>query len=457
MVTEDTIAALATPVGEAGLAIVRLSGRRAIEKADACFRGAGSGAVALSRAKTHTLHYGHIVSQGRVIDEVLVAVMRAPRTYTREDVVEVSCHGGMVVARAVLESVLASGVRLAEPGEFTLRAFLNGRLDLAQAEAVADIVHARTDLALQAAQEQLAGKLSRRIGELRDDALDALAHVEAHLDFPEEDIAPDTRDRLAQRLGEAVRTTDQLLATAAEGKILRQGIRAAIVGLPNVGKSSLLNQLLGRDRAIVSSQPGTTRDTLEETANIRGIPVVFIDTAGLRQSFDEIEQEGVRRSHRSLESAELILHVLDGSRPFQQEDHHHLAAWRERKRVLVRNKMDLKQQLELPETLRGPLVSVSATSGEGVEELKDVIRSMVWSGAVRADSLEVMINARHRDALERARRSFLRSEEALRADHPLDLVALDLRAGVQAVGEIVGKTATDDLLDRVFSQFCLGK
>jgi tRNA modification GTPase len=392
-----------------------------------------------------------------VIDEVLVAVMRAPRTDTREDVVEVNCHGGMVVASAVLEAVLATGVRLAEPGEFTLRAFLNGRLDLAQAEAVADIVHARTDLALRAAQEQLAGKLSTRIEHLRDDLLDALAHVEAHIDFPEEDIAPDTRARLQQRFSEAVRTIEQLLDTAAEGKLLRQGIRAAIVGLPNVGKSSLLNQLLGRDRAIVSTQPGTTRDTLEETANIRGIPVVFIDTAGLRKSVDQIEQEGVRRSHLSLESAELILHVLDGSRPYQEEDARHLEAWQERRRILVRNKIDLTPQLELPEGVANSPVPVSATSGQGVEALKDAIRSTVWSGAVRADMLEVMINARHKDALVRAKRALVQSAEALQADQPLDLVAIDLRAGVQAVGEVVGKTATDDLLDRVFSQFCLGK
>jgi len=457
MITDDTIAALATPLGEGGLAIVRLSGRKAVEKMERCFTGAGSKAVPLSRAATHTLHYGHIKREGRVIDEVLVTVMRAPRTYTREDVVEVSCHGGMVVAGAVLEAVLATGVRLAEPGEFTLRAFLNGRLDLAQAEAVADVVHARTDLALRAAQEQLAGRLSARIEQLREDLIDALAHVEAHIDFPEEDIAPDTREGLLQRFEEAVRTIDQLLDTAAEGKLLRQGIRAAIVGLPNVGKSSLLNQLLGRDRAIVSTQPGTTRDTLEETANIRGIPVVFIDTAGLRQSVDEIEQEGVRRSHRSLESAELILHVLDGSLPLQDEDVRHLEAWQERKRILVRNKVDLPPQLELPEAVANSPVPVSATSGQGVENLKDAICSMVWSGAVRADMLEVMINARHKDALDRARSGLIRSAEALQADQPLDLVALDLRAGVQAVGEVVGKTATDDLLDRVFSQFCLGK
>ncbi|MFM1941220.1 MAG: tRNA modification GTPase MnmE [Verrucomicrobiota bacterium] len=455
--TEDTIAALATPLGEGGLAVVRVSGREAVARVNRCFRGPGNRDAGLEGVASHTLHYGHIYRDGLLVDEVLVAVMRAPRTFTREDVVEVSCHGGVVVARAVLETVLASGVRLAGPGEFTLRAFLNGRIDLAQAEAVADVVHARTDLALRAAQEQLAGGLSRRIERLREDVMEVLAHVEAHIDFPDEDIAPDTREQLMGRLGLAVEFVDGLLATAAEGQLLRRGIRVAIVGLPNVGKSSLLNLLLGRDRAIVSAQPGTTRDTLEEGANIRGIPVVFVDTAGLRESEDVIEQEGVRRSHRSVEQADVILHVLDGSRGLREEDRQHLGAWGGRKRVVVRNKMDLEQRLELPDGLDAVVVGLSAVTGEGIEALKDAIRSLVWSGGVGGEMLEVMINARHKDALERSRGGLVRGLEALGADRPLDLVALDLRAAVQAVGEVVGKTTTDDLLDRIFSRFCLGK
>ncbi len=454
--TEDTIAALATPLGEGGLAVVRVSGREAVARVSSCFRGPGKRDAGLERVPSHTLHYGHIYRDGSLVDEVLVGVMRAPRTFTREDVVEISCHGGVVVARAVLETVLASGIRLAGPGEFTLRAFLNGRIDLAQAEAVADVVHARTDLALRAAQEQLAGKLSRRIERLREDLMEVLAHVEAHIDFPDEDIAPDTRDQLLGRLGAAVGFVDGLLATAAEGQLLRRGIRVAIVGLPNVGKSSLLNQLLGRDRAIVSAQPGTTRDTLEEGANIRGIPVVFVDTAGLRESEDVIEQEGVRRSHRSVEQADVILHVLDGSLGLRDEDRRNLEAWGGRKRVVVRNKVDLEQMLELPDGVGG-VVGLSAATGEGIEMLKDAIRSLVWSGGVGGEMLEVMINARHKDALERSRGGLVRSQEALGADQPLDLVALDLRAAVQAVGEVVGKTTTDDLLDRIFSRFCLGK
>src|SRR2546421_5332043 len=287
---------------------------------DGFFAPSGGNAPKPSAAATHTIHYGHVVRDGQTVDEVLAAVLRAPRTFTREDVVEITCHGGILPAKMVLDTVLECGARLAEPGEFTRRAFLNGRIDLTQAEAVADLIHSRTELALRAANEQLAGKLSQRINELRDDMLKILAHVEAHIDFPDEDIAPDTKEQLLARLEKGIAFMDELLRTANEGQILRRGIRAAIIGRPNAGKSSLLNQLLGRDRAIVSPIPGTTRDTIEETANIRGLPVVFIDTAGLRAARDGIELEGIRRSRQSLEQAELILHVLDSSEPFTEED-----------------------------------------------------------------------------------------------------------------------------------------
>ncbi len=453
---EDTIAAIATPLGEGGLAIIRLSGPEALAVADGCFVSPAQGGRP-SAAATHTVHYGRIVHEGRVVDEVLLTVMRAPRTFTREDVVEIGCHGGMLVAKAVLDAVLARGARLAEPGEFTKRAFLNGRLDLAQAEAVADVIHARTELSLAAANEQLAGKLSRRIGELRDGLMATLAHIEAHLDFPEEDIAPDTREALLARLDQALAFMDELLRTADEGRILRRGIRAAIVGRPNVGKSSLLNQLLGHERAIVSAVPGTTRDTIEETANIRGLPVVFIDTAGLREAGDAIEQEGIRRSHESVTQAELILQVLDGSEPLAEEDRRYLDQFAGKKRILVRNKVDRPQRLELPGEIAPQPVALCALSGEGVEALKDAIQRMIWAGEIQAEMLPAMINARHQDALRRARIATERSRAALGADATLELVAADLRIAVNAVGEVVGQTATDDLLDAIFSQFCIGK
>ena len=342
---DDTIAAIATPLGEGGLAVIRISGPLALAVADRSFVPLGKSAMKPSAAPTHTLHYGKVMRQGRSIDEVMVAVMRGPRTLTREDVVEITCHGGLIASKTVLDTVLENGARMAEPGEFTRRSFLNGRIDLAQAEAVADLIHARTELALVAANEQLAGKLSQRINLLRDEMIKTLAHIEAHIDFPDEDIAPDTKVQLIARLEHGVGFMDELLRTSNEGQILRRGIRAAIVGRPNAGKSSLLNQLLGHDRAIVSAIPGTTRDTIEETANIRGLPVVFVDTAGLREAGDEIEAEGIRRSRESSAKAEFILHVLDGSEPMTGADENYLAEFAAKKRILVRNKIDLSAQL----------------------------------------------------------------------------------------------------------------
>ncbi len=454
---DDTIAAIATPPGEGGLAVLRLSGPRAFAIADKCFVPAGKRNRLPSAADSHTLQFGKILRAGEVIDEVLLAVLRAPRTFTREDTVEISCHGGILPAKLILDTLLLHGARLAEPGEFTRRAFLNGRIDLAQAEAVADLIHSRTELALAAANEQLAGKLSARINLLRDDLMLTLAHVEAHIDFPDEDIAPDTRDQLLARLDNGVRFMDELLRSATEGQILRRGIRAAIVGRPNAGKSSLLNQLLGHDRAIVSPVPGTTRDTIEETANIRGLPVVFIDTAGLREGTDDIEREGIRRSHASLAAAELILHVLDAGDPATETDLNYFTEFAGKKRIIIRNKTDLPVRLALPETLKAPVVDVSCVSGAGLEALKDAIKELVWAGEINTGLLQVMINSRHQGALLRGRTATRAAAEALRAAATLELVALDLREAAAAVGEIVGKTTTEDLLDSIFSTFCLGK
>ncbi len=453
--SDDTIAAITTALGEGGIAMVRLSGPESLAIADASFRPVGKSSVLPSAALTHTIHFGKIVRAGRVVDEVLLSVMRAPRTFTRQDVVEITCHGGVLPAKLVLDTILENGARLATPGEFTRRAFLNGRIDLAQAEAVADLIHSRTELAAEAAREQLAGKLSQRINRLRDDLMKTLAHVEAHIDFPDEDIAPDTRGKLLERLRDASRFIDQLLQTASEGQLLRRGIRAAIIGRPNVGKSSLLNQLLGHDRAIVSPIPGTTRDTIEETANVRGIPVVFIDTAGLREGTDEIEIEGIRRSRGTLASAELILHVLDGAEPLSADDQVLLSEFADKKRLIVRNKSDLPRRLELPVSLSA--IDVSCATGDGIERLKDAIKEKVWAGQIGAEMLEAMINSRHEDALRRGRAGIDRAASALDSDLGLELVALDLRIAADAVGEIVGKTTTDDLLDAIFSQFCIGK
>jgi tRNA modification GTPase len=458
---DDTIAAIATPLGEGGLAVIRLSGPQTLAAADKSFVPMGKHSSKPSAAPTHTIHYGRIVRQGRTVDEVLLAVLRAPRTFTREDVVEITCHGGILAAKLVLDTVLENGARLAEPGEFTKRAFLNGRIDLAQAEAVSDLIHARTELSLAAANEQLAGTLSRRINQLRDELMKTLAHIEAHIDFPDEDISPDTKGQLLARLERGVEFMDELLRTANEGQILRRGIRTAIIGRPNVGKSSLLNQLLGHDRAIVSPIAGTTRDTIEETANIRGVPVVFVDTAGLREAGDSIEQEGIRRSRKSVAKAELILHVFDNSESFTREDEIYLEQFAHKKRILVRNKIDLTAKLVLPAAAtagaRTPVVDLSALTGEGIETVKDAVKELIWAGEIKAEMLQVMINSRHQDALRRGREAALRTLEALRNDLTLDLVAVDLRIAANAVGEVVGKTTTEDLLDSIFSQFCIGK
>lgn len=452
----DTIAAVATPLGEGGLSVIRISGPAALDVAGRCFMAARKPDWKPADAASHTVHYGHARRDGKLIDEVLLTVFRAPRTFTREDVVELSCHGGIVATQQVLQAILSSGARVAEPGEFTRRAFLNGRIDLAQAEAVADIIHARTELALSAANEQLSGKLSQRIQTLRDALMKTLAHVEAHIDFPDEDIAPDTQAQLLQRLEESMAFMDSLLSTANEGQVLRRGIRAAIVGRPNSGKSSLLNELLGRNRAIVSPIAGTTRDTIEETANVRGIPVVFIDTAGLRESEDLIEQEGIRRSRESLSAAELILQVFDGSQPLHPEDAQQLGALAGRRVIVICNKSDLPTQLVLPPH-QHPVVKTSCPTGAGIDRLKEVIQQLVWKGELSSEMLQVTINSRHQEALRRARQACEEAAQALRTHQTLEIVAMELHIATNAVGEVVGKTTTEDLLDSIFSQFCIGK
>jgi tRNA modification GTPase len=454
---DDTIAAIATPLGEGGLAVIRISGQEALAVAERCFEPIGKNSARPLTAATHTIHFGYVVRAGKHVDEVLLSVMHAPRTFTREHVVEITCHGGVLPAKMVLDAVLASGARTAQPGEFTRRAFLNGRIDLAQAEAVADLIQSRTELALRAANDQLEGKLSKRINELRDDLMRTLAHIEAHIDFPDEDISPDTQAQLIKRLEHGVSFMEDLLRNANEGQILRRGIRAAIIGRPNAGKSSLLNQLLGHDRAIVSAIPGTTRDTIEETANIRGIPVVFIDTAGLREAGDELALEGIRRSRKSLERAEFILHVLDASEPLTPADQKFLAEFANKKQILICNKIDLPRQLTLPASAQPHVIEVSCLTGQGIEPLKDAIKTLAWAGEIRAEMLETMINSRHQDALQRGREAARRALEALQSQLTLELVALDLRIAANAVGEIVGKTTTEDLLDSIFSQFCIGK
>lgn len=447
---DDTIAAPATPSGEGGLAVLRVSGPNALPVADRVFR-AGSGGPKPSEARSHTVHYGRLWLGDEPVDEVLLTVFRAPRTFTREDTVEVSCHGGSLVVRRCLQALLAAGARLAEPGEFTQRAFLNGRLDLSQAEAVGDVIRARTDLALKSAQRQLAGAVSRPVESLRAELMNLLAHVEAQLDFPDEDIAPDQRARLVERLAAARGTAQRLRADARNGEILRQGARVALVGRPNAGKSSLLNSLLGRDRAIVAATPGTTRDTLEAWVDVQGVPMILVDTAGLRAAADPVEAEGVRRSASAAATADLVVWVIDASAPEDSDDLPPGGL----SPLVAFNKSDLPPARLPPPGLE--VIAISCATGGGLDALRAAMAARVKGGDGSAGDGDLWLGARHSDALQRTIQCLDAATVAFATEAPLDLAALDLRAAVRAVGEIAGHTSTDDLLDAIFSQFCLGK
>jgi tRNA modification GTPase len=456
----DTICAIATPPGEGGIGILRLSGEKAVEIASRVFTGAGGRTV--RDFTTHTLHHGELREPGGArLDEVLVAFMKAPRSYTGEDVVEFHCHGGPLVLRLGLEALIRSGARLAEPGEFTKRAFLNGRLDLAQAEAVMDLISARTQTGLRVALEQLRGALSEELGRLREGLVRLLVEVEAGIDFSDEDITFISAQDLADGVTGVRDRIAQLIRSAEEGRIVREGVTAVLAGRPNVGKSSLLNALAKADRAIVTPIPGTTRDVLEEFVNVRGIPVRLLDTAGLCETVDVVEREGVRRSHDALARAELVLAVLDGSEPFTDEDRRLLAQVRDRAAVLVVNKADRPPRLE-PARLKGlageaRLVWTSATAGAGLDELRDAIRDAVLKQGLEPSEGVVITHLRHRGALERAAASLAQVLLSVERRMAAEFVAVDLRAAVNAIGEIIGETTTDDILDRIFREFCIGK
>ena len=453
MYIEDTIVAVATPPGTGGLAVLRVSGPAALAVADKAFRPGRPGAPLPSQAPSHSVHHGHVVHEGTVVDEVLVTVLRAPRTYTREDTVEVGCHGGACVTRMVLEAFMAAGARHAAPGEFTRRAFLNGRIDLAQAEAVADLIHARSARAALAAGAQLSGLLSRRIEALRESLLNVLAHLEAHLDFPDEDIDPETGARLEARVVQALSGARALSESARHGRLLREGARVAIVGPPNAGKSSLLNALLGVERAIVSDVPGTTRDTVEDMATVAGFPVVLVDTAGIRESTDAIELEGMRRSRDAARAADMVLEVADvtlpppGTGPMQPGAG---TAW-----LRVANKCDMAEHPGF--VGQSGWIRVSCRTGTGLEGLREAMAASLGGPGGGSHAEEVAVSARHQDALRRSMEGMTAALESMRAGRALDLVAADLRVAWNAVGEVAGKTTTEDLLDRIFSTFCIGK
>jgi tRNA modification GTPase len=447
MIVADTIAAISTPAGEGAIALVRISGVNAIDVAEKIFRGKENP----SRFGSHVQHFGEIVDgKGRLIDQVMFSIHRAPASYTGEDLLEISCHGGTLVTAKVLEACLRGGARAARPGEFTERAFLNGKMDLTQAEAVIDLIRARTDLALRSATEQLEGRLGEKIRKIRDELVSLLAHIDASIDFPEEGISPDEGEKLCARLGSVREEIAALLATADQGRILREGVRVVIYGATNAGKSSLLNRLLGYDRVIVSETHGTTRDTIEETANLDGLPIRLLDTAGLRASASELEQEGIVRTERSLQLADLRLHIADRNAP--KPSHFDERAGNSNE-IVVLNKSDLPEDSDWKNF---PALRVSCMTGEGLPELQKEILARISKQNLRPEST-VAINARHRDCLRRALESCDRAGAALGQRLSPEYVAVDLNEALRAVGEVIGVVDVEQILDSVFGQFCVGK
>lgn len=456
MYENDTICAVSTPPGEGGIGIIRISGSNAIAIASKMFRPRKD--KQLDSVETHTLHFGHVVDPAteETVDEALVSVMRAPATYTREDVVEINCHGGMMPLQRTMALLIASGARQAGPGEFTKRAFLNNRIDLAQAEAVMDVIASKTELSLRAAQEQLRGGLSSEISTLRDQLLSLAASVEAGIDFPEEDIETGSGKPLADDVSLVIAGVDRLLASGAFGRILRDGFATAIVGRPNVGKSSLLNALLKQDRAIVSEVPGTTRDVLEEYLDIAGVPLRIVDTAGIRHSHDVVEKEGVRRSLAAIGSADIVLVMLDGSQPLTLEDQRVLDEVKGKIALVVINKADLPRKLA---ALDQPMVQVSLScqTGKGLDDLREAIANIVRQGTINAREHAWAVNQRHQTALAQTKESLLKAHEAAMTGLSPEFIAMDLRGALDSLGLIIGATYTEDILDRIFSDFCIGK
>lgn len=455
---DDTIAALSTPAGSGGIGIVRISGLDAVEVADRLFVPAKG--KPLGERKSHTVSYGKIVYEGRVCDEVLVSIMRAPNTYTREDIAEINCHGGIRSVTAVLEAVLRSGARLAEPGEFTKRAFLNGRIDLTQAEAVADIISAKTDKSREAALKRLDGSLCVKIRALREKILLMLANIEAAIDYPEHDDETMTYESVANGSRELMSELDRLIAGADTGRIYKEGIKTVILGKPNVGKSSLLNAAVDEERAIVTDIPGTTRDVLEELININGIPLRLTDTAGIRDTDNPIEKIGVEKSRSLADEADLVLLMLDGSRPLDDEDRKLINLSENKNRIVIINKSDLAQCIDISEitALTGSdPIAVSVKQDSGIELIYERIRSMFLGGSIAADDEVLISSERNKNSLYKAKQFLYNVIETVDNRMPEDLISIDLTQAYEALGEITGETLDEDIIDKIFSEFCLGK
>jgi len=458
----DTIAAISTPMGEGAIAIVRMSGPEALAIADKVYKGPRG--KRLSSVDSHTINYGHIVDPEteKIVEEVMVSVLKAPKTFTREDIVEINCHGGIVTVNQVLQLVLREGARLAEPGEFTKRAFLNGRIDLSQAEAVMDLIRAKTDRAMNVAMNQMEGRLSSLIKRLRAEILETLAHVEVNIDYPEyDDVEEMTHKMLIEKATKVKKEIEALLTTSEQGKILREGISTVIIGRPNVGKSSLLISLVHETKAIVTDIPGTTRDVIEEYVNVRGVPLRLVDTAGIRETEDIVERIGVERSRQVLKEADLILLVLNYSETLSEEDIKLFEATKGMDIIVIVNKTDLEQRLDLDRVreLAGnqPVVTTSLLKEEGIDELEEAIQSLFFTGTIESGDLTYVSNTRQISLLHEAKRAITDALEGIENDVPIDMVQIDLTRCWEVLGEIIGDAVHESLIDQLFSQFCLGK
>lgn len=459
MFIDDTIAAIATAPGEGGIGIIRISGEKSLQVANSIFKSISGKKI--EEYNTRTLIYGHIVDNDKVIDEVLVAFMKGPNSYTTEDVIEINCHGGFISVKKILELILSKDVRLADQGEFTKRAFLNGRIDLAQAEAIIDVINAKTDMAHTVAQSQLEGSLSKKIKDLRFNVTEILAQITVSLDFPDEDVEHITYNTLKEKTIALQKEINKLYDTSESGKILRDGLKTVIVGKPNVGKSSLLNAILGENRAIVTDIPGTTRDVIEEFVNIKGIPLKIVDTAGIRETEDVVERIGVEKSREFFSAADLSIVVLDSSRSLDPEDIEILESVQPNKTIVLLNKTDLDRVIDLDKIkeyiAEENVIEISALQHEGIEKIHDKIGEMVFAGTVRNSSDLVVTNSRHKDALYKAKQSIEDALNAIESYMPLDFVEVDFKNIWDYLGYINGDTVTEDLLDTIFSNFCIGK
>ena len=459
MFIDDTIAAIATAPGEGGIGIIRISGEKSLQVAQSIFKSKSGKMIKDYNART--LIYGTVVDNEKVIDEVLVAYMKGPNSYTAEDVIEINCHGGFISVKKILELILSKGVRLAEAGEFTKRAFLNGRIDLSQAEAIIDVIKSKTDMAHEVAQSQLEGSLAKKIKDLRMNVTEVLAHLEVSIDFAEEDVEEITYQTLEEKALELRNEIKKLYDTAESGKILRDGLKTVIVGKPNVGKSSLLNSILGENRAIVTDIAGTTRDVIEEFVNIKGIPLKIVDTAGIRETEDVVEKIGVEKSRESFSTADLVIMVLDASRKLSEEDMEILESLKNKKTIVLLNKMDLEPQIELEKIEEfvnsEDIIKISALKHQGIEELQDKIEAMVYHGSVKNSSNLMITNSRHKDALFKAYESINDAISAIEQRMPYDFIEVDFKNIWDYLGYINGDTVQEDLLDTIFSNFCIGK